>query len=362
MNTRKRFYVLTVTVVVALFLGALWFEKSSPEKSSQPLASNVTNSIVSVPSTPITNLQSTINFAPANVSNTDLMVSTNLADTYKAYQQGQISKDKMIAAIWQAENKTPQEFFGKVIDQYGQPVVGASVNGDLMLIQGADVGEKKEVYKTQTDANGEFEFTGLHGWELAIAPSKAGYELAPNITAMQLPSAGKTSPFERAIFTMWKLRGAEPMIHVKAQAGIACDGSLTSLDLLTGKKIANGDLIVKLIRNPVDIVRGKPFDWSITIEIPSGGLQEIKDLYPNEAPTDGYQPSITIDFPADMPKWTAWLDRSFYFKGRDGQIYGRMSISVTADFQPPPTFFSADIYANSTGSRNLEFDPAKQIR
>jgi hypothetical protein len=281
---------------------------------------------------------------------------------YKAYQQGKINKGQMMATIWKAENAQPQDFYGRVIDQYNQPVVRASVNGDLMFIQGSDVGEKKEVHTTETDANGEFEFTGLHGWELAIAPSKPGYELAPNTTAMQLPQGSKTSSFNRAIFIMWKLKGAEPMIHVKAQAGVACDGNPTSFDFLTGKKNANGDLIVNLTRNPVDIVRGKPFDWSITLQIPNGGLLEMTDLYPNEAPVDGYQPSITIDFPANMPEWTAWLNRTFYFKSRDGQIYGRMTISVTADFQPPPTFFSADIYANSAGSRNLEFDPAKQVR
>jgi hypothetical protein len=152
------------------------------------------------------------------------------------------------------------------------------------------------------------------------------------------------------------------MVHVKAQAGVACDGSPVTFNLLTGKRDAQGDLIVRLTRNPVNIVRGKPFDWSITLEISSGGLQEITDLYPNEAPRDGYQSTITMNFPANMPKWSAWLNHPFYFRSRGGQVYGRMNVSITADFQPPPTFFSTEIYANPAGSRNLEFDPDKQIR
>jgi hypothetical protein len=39
-----------------------------------------------------------------------------------------------------------------------------------------------------------------------------------------------------------------------------------------------------------------------------------------------------------------------------------MKLKIMADFQPPPTLFDVQIYANPAGSRNLEFDPKKQIR
>jgi hypothetical protein len=38
-----------------------------------------------------------------------------------------------------------------------------------------------------------------------------------------------------------------------------------------------------------------------------------------------------------------------------------MAFKIMADFQPPPTLFDINIYANPAGSRNLEFDPAKEI-
>jgi hypothetical protein len=71
---------------------------------------------------------------------------------------------------------------------------------------------------------------------------------------------------------------------------------------------------------------------------------------------------MTFDFPADMPNWTYSFAPSFYFESGNGQVYGRMSVKIMADFQPPPTLFDAEIYANPAGSRNLEFDPSKQIR
>jgi hypothetical protein len=128
---------------------------------------------------------------------------------------------------------------------------------------------------------------------------------------------------------------------------------------LTGKRAAKGELIVALTRNPVNIVRGKHFDWTLKLEVSNGGLLEQLDAYPNEAPAEGYQSSVTIDMPANMPNWSSHLTRSFYFKSRGGGTYGRMTIDVAANFQPPPTVFRALIYANPAGSRNLEFDPNK---
>jgi len=121
--------------------------------------------------------------------------------------------------------------------------------------------------------------------------------------------------------------------------------------------------VVKLTREPVNIVRGKPFDWSISLEIANGGLIEVSDVYPNEAPIEGYKSSVAINVAAteDIKDWQSSLRKSFYFKSRGGQNYGRITINVTADFQPPPTSFGAEIYTNPSGSRNLEYDKNKEI-
>ncbi|HTQ29701.1 MAG TPA: carboxypeptidase-like regulatory domain-containing protein [Opitutaceae bacterium] len=269
-----------------------------------------------------------------------------------------------IVAIMASENAQAQDFYGKVVDQYGKPVIGATALGTLLWVQGIDIGEKREQHTTQTDQNGEFQFTGFHASRLAVAITKEGYEMGRAAGVYTAPNEqDKTSATERAIFHMWKLRGAEPMIAYAISTAIPCDGTPTSYDLLTGKKVtAGGDLIIKLVRNPVNINRSKPFDWSVTLAIPSGGLQEINDLYPNEAPADGYQPSVTINMSPEMKNWQAALTHSFYFKSENGQDYGRMTINIQADFQPPPTYFGADIYINPSGSRNLEFDRTKQIR
>jgi hypothetical protein len=253
------------------------------------------------------------------------------------------------------------DFYGKVVDQNGQPVAGAKVKGYVMTEVGFD-GTKETPHLTESDAEGNFEFMGLHGESLGVGPEKEGYQYVQHGNGNWSPG-GKTDPSNRVIFKMWKLQGAEPMVKARIHAYIPCDGTPTMFDLTTGKRVASGgNLTVRLSRNPVDIVRGKPFDWQLTLEVSGGGAQEIADLYPNEAPADGYQQSVTVSMPVGTKNWSPDLQKAYYFTTGNGQDYGRIAIDLTGDFQPPPTSFDADIYVNTAGSRNLEFDPFKQVR
>src|SRR5262249_13783147 len=151
----------------------------------------------------------------------------------------------------------------------------------------------------------------------------------------------QTGPAERAIFVMWKLRGGEPMIHARVHAYIPCDGTMTRYSLVTGAKSPDGDLELTFTRNPIQIVRGTPFYWKATVEFPNGGgLIAVNDTYPYEAPADGYESKLVIEMPTQMKSWNAGFVHSYYF--RSGDVYGRMTISIQADFQPPPTSFDAE--------------------
>ncbi len=48
-----------------------------------------------------------------------------------------------------------------------------------------------------------------------------------------------------------------------------------------------------------------------------------------------------------------------FFKSRGGQNYGKVTINLMANYEPPPTHFEIDAYVNPAGSRNLEIDPKK---
>ena len=182
-------------------------------------------------------------------------------------------------AVWADANSKSLEFYAKILDQHGQPVVGAKVRGDVMTTESL-AGPSWARHITQTDENGDFEFLGLHGQSLPIIAEKEGYEFK------QLGNGGwtednKTSPEDRVVLQMWKLNGAEPLIHTKILDYISCDGTAESYNLQAGQRVGGGNTFtVKLTRNPVNIHRGKHFDWSVTFEMPSGGMIKTDDLYP----------------------------------------------------------------------------------
>jgi hypothetical protein len=272
-----------------------------------------------------------------------------------------LARLEVIKKVIDATNSGSLDFYGKVIDQNGNAVAGAKIEGYVMTEVGLD-GTKETPHMTESDGEGYFEFIGLRGERLGVVPEKDGYQFVQRGNGNWSPGA-KTDPSNRVIFHMWKLQGAEPMVKARIHAYIPCDGTPTMFDLTTGKRVASGgNLTVRLNRDPVDIVRGKSFNWQLTVEVSEGGVQEIADLYPNEAPAEGYQQSVTVSMPVGAKNWSPDLQKAYYFTTGNGQDYGRIAIDLTGDFQPPPTSFDADIYVNTAGSRNLEFDQTKQVR
>ena len=195
---------------------------------------------------------------------------------------------------------------------------------------------------------------------MAVDVAKTGYEM-DNMRGVFEPS-GQSSPTNRVIFTMWKLRGAEPMTHTVMYSSVPIGDSGTNFDLLRGRRDPDGELLVKVTRQPTNIERLKPFDWSVTFEITNGGLIECTNIYPYEAPAEGYQQALTLNFQTNMAGWQRnFYKRQFYFKSQGGQVYGRMTIDIDASSLKGSASFHSEIAANPAGSRNLEFDGKKWI-
>lgn len=108
---------------------------------------------------------------------------------------------------------TPINFYGRVIDQYGDPVAGADVK--LSANDKASGGRPSEISVT-TDADGHFSIVGIVGITLAVEISKPGYRNVPRTTERAgssglfeygLSSRGshESSPAARAIFALQKI-------------------------------------------------------------------------------------------------------------------------------------------------------------
>lgn len=248
------------------------------------------------------------------------------------------------------ENLKTQDSFGKVVDQYGQPISDVDVSG--VLIIKTDEGFNSQPYSTKTDSDGLFEFTGLHGADFNINIKKQGYYMSERGGGYQAPPGGKSTQGSRVLLTMWKIRGAEQLIGSNINTKIPHDGSPVIFDMTTGKQSPSGNFQVTLSQYPLEVKHGwDKFNWSVKIEILNGGMLEENDAYPFWAPTNEYQSSFEFNESTNAVKWLGGVQRKFYIKTAQGQ-YGLMQFKVFPGRSP--TGFEANFTINPSGSRNLE--------
>ena len=224
---------------------------------------------------------------------------------------GPKSKAQRMSEVLALASQTPITFYGKVVDQHGKPVVGAQVRGNAEMVKHW-MGQEWDTHFTATDADGRFQFTGLHGQSLVVSPAKEGYEYKSNNVSYEYAMAPEKElhhpdPSTPVVFKMWKQQGAEPLVKGKKFFGIKGDGTPFTINLASGLKSegrgTDGDLVVS-IRQPANITAGQNFDWSFTIEAIGGGVvQAAETQYANEAPEDGYQAIISQEVKATDRQW-----------------------------------------------------------
>jgi hypothetical protein len=59
--------------------------------------------------------------------------------------------------------------------------------------------------------------------------------------------------------------------------------------------------------------------------------------------------------------WRNQIEKTFYLKSRDGQVYGHFHVTIIPDYNDT-SIFKIESYINPGESRNLEYDPSKEIK
>ena len=255
---------------------------------------------------------------------------------------------------------TPIEFYGKVVDQNGEPVPDANV--DYGAIDRFDSNGSN--YQGRSDQDGNFSIKGIKGAVLTVGVQKEGYYnihgksdaafaygVGPDATRKEPPT--KDNP---AVFLLQKRGSADALIQIDSgQIDIPRTGEPLSIDFVTGKP-GCGDLQVETwIRDSSE----RRFDWRYRLSVPGGGLAERKGQFDFEAPADSYQTSIEANMPANSDQWSARPSKDYFAKLPDGR-YARFSIKFYAGHR---NFIVFESYLNPRpGSRNLEFDPQKTVK
>jgi uncharacterized protein YnzC (UPF0291/DUF896 family) len=175
---------------------------------------------------------------------TDFVATTNkLANvaaqeifSAKETKELQEKRTKMIDAI-AASLQTPITFYGKVIDQYGDPVPNARVGYSLLdkFMASGTTG------RTLADADGTIHITGLRGAEISVGVLQDGYYLVPDKSKKRFAYDGSRDPYTQppptrenpAVLVLHKMGETEPLLHIEDKSfRIPKDGTPVRVELL----------------------------------------------------------------------------------------------------------------------------------
>jgi hypothetical protein len=282
----------------------------------------------------------------------------------------------------------PIDFYGKVIDQYGVPVVGAKMRYEL---GGKYLAPGKGVGLLVTDEEGRFEIHseggslvlyGIdHPWTRLFYPppnrlandrtTDSPQQESIRILGYQDNSGGgnllwtDTSPDSPHVFRAWRVDKYEKVESGSITVGIKSDGRVYTYDFLKKDKwgeplsypyegLSDGQLRISCHRDHFENRRDYK-DWSVTIEAVNGGIQATDDYYLSLAPEDGYQTSITIkqNISANDYSPIAFAQR-FYFTANNGSIYGSLYIDIRSHLKKDLCGIYIKQYKlNANGSREI---------
>lgn len=272
-------------------------------------------------------------------------VSANQAITTEQQQQ-------RLLAAWQA----PIDFYGKVVDQNGNPVSGAIIK--FSWNPTPDDKDNKSSIAT-SDIYGLFTLHDARGASLEVKVSKSGYYTSQrDARSFAYALTGHFSPdiSNPVIYHLRKKGKGEELIErnfpqgMGQRAKVPHDRTPIDLDLLTGKQVPAGSGQIELeywrdLSNP----KAGIFDWNVQLSVNGGGLFSTGDEFAFEAPASGYQPSFSITMPATNQTWQSDLNAKFYIHLSNGD-YGRIDLS----FSGYNGVFKLHSTINPSGSQNLE--------
>jgi hypothetical protein len=290
--------------------------------------------------------------------------TNNLAAAEKAYRSGKISKEEMMAVTLATLNDEPIEFYGKLQDQFTNPVANASINVSVSINNGIESGSKKGI--VISDSNGFFQVSGYHGERLGLMPQKAGYALGttsfPSSYSRLEPGYFVPDSNNPVVIRMWKVQGPEPLISINKTFKLHYTSAPICFDLLKGTNVSEGgDLRFTVIRPQGEISERHPQIWSVKLEAVDGGLMDSSGTERTTyfAPENGYNPARIISSKDRLPgSGIGGFTAGFYLNSRNGQIYTKLGLSFGINRTPDDLmYFQFTGVANTNRSRNWEGAP-----
>lgn len=240
-------------------------------------------------------------------------------------------------------NNVPLDFYGKVVDQNGKPVAGATIK------IGLEVGELTPVpnypqsllERVRTDrvtaksgADGTFNLSGFNALGLDIQSiAKDQYKMSKNfrrsyyyVRSAEIFHPDQNNP---VVFVLWE-EGKRTSLISKDEHYDIRPGESYGLDLETGSMAASsqGDVHFQLNR-PKNIKRNRKFDWTFSIATrPGVQIRPIDEDYfaMTFPPADGYTNIYRDVQSSGESSWRKAGSKEFYVKRENRGSFAKMAL------------------------------------
>lgn len=307
----------------------------------------------------------------ARESATESRMGDQVADDTKARELGrqemlrrEEEKRKEIVGLVINSLNTSINFYGRIIDQHGEPVPDADINfkaTDKFMESGSG-------YQGKSDADGYFSLSGVKGAALGVGVRKKGYYQIDGKSngyfayGVGVDSERRAPPTKKepAIFFLHKMGEAVQLVRLKNVVEISKKGNPVEIRLDSWALAENGqgDIIIQAWSDYESGQLTENYNWKFIITVPNGGLVENNTQFDFEAPLGGYKEFDEIIMMKDDSQWKRRFEKE-YFLRLSRNNYARISLTYIPG---GGHFIHFESYLNpEPGNRNLEADPNKLI-
>ncbi len=358
MKIRRSILWICAGIIAALVL-LVWFSKQTTKNAIE------TGTLPDTTKKPSVRPSQQPSTSPIRTNLRSMTRTSQTAPTTNANQQTRKSKEERISEELSFLNDVPIVFYGKLEDQFGQPIANALITGSILQDNGHISGVRE--IKTVSDVNGLFHFNDGKGESLSVIPRKSGYAISSTNAAFKYsyfyPEVRHVpDPLHPRVITMWKLQGTEPLTQIDQSYKLHYTDAPIYFDLPEKKIVSSGgDIKISVVRSSGDLSLRNRQDWSLEIEAVDGGLIKTsgQESVTYWAPESGYESSSRFLFSTNTPyKWFEGFTEGFFVMSRNGKVYSKLGLSFRINEKPESfMYIRFGGVANTNGSRNWEGDP-----
>lgn len=288
-------------------------------------------------------------------------------EEYSFQKVAQIANAGDREGAWRKGYSAPIDFWGRVVDEATNGIAGATIV--FSVDDNPDPYASCKEFNGVSDNEGYFSIEGKKGAALAVDVGKKGWRVIKKpqgflaFWARGSPGYNLPSKENPVLIVMRKKGEAAELVRINDKSfKVGKDGAPVDVDLKTGKVAASGqgDFRVECWTDDQNKDEKKHYDWRCRVSVPGGGLAPWKgeEGFEFEAPTEGYKESDEINMSKTAKRWLDQAERKYFVKTVEGK-YARIAFHMYAFGGHS---FVVKGYYNPSGSRNLEYDPAKQIK